>query len=300
MDSEGSEGSTNVDAVISKQQRVRDNQRRSRARRREYLAELESQLQQCRITCREAELQRAAFAELQAENSRLRDVLKNAGINPDNVETTLPRPGGLAAASFRQLKPKLFVPEVTNPPPAVSQKPGGSVCCSTPSPSSYCAPQHPVSSGSLPPYDAQYNYQLMAASTASTVTMSTIGPPNGLPTSSYGWNFPPQSQGPHPPSESSFLCHVFLVPPSGPLCADDGDSISCSVAKDMIAQYNPTPEEMENIVARLSNPFSRPIFQGERCRVNRQILFQILYEMNSKQDRPFVRGRVTDTEQNGP
>ncbi|OQV08973.1 hypothetical protein CLAIMM_13165 isoform 1 [Cladophialophora immunda] len=105
MDPESSEGSTKADAVISKQQRVRDNQRRSRARRREYLAELENQLQQCHIICREADLQRNAFAELQAENARLRDLLKNAGISPDDVEssdkeTTLQRPRGSCQPLF--------------------------------------------------------------------------------------------------------------------------------------------------------------------------------------------------------
>ncbi|KIX93870.1 uncharacterized protein Z520_10495 [Fonsecaea multimorphosa CBS 102226] len=304
MDSESSEGSTKVDAAKSKQQRVRDNQRRSRARRREYLAELENQLQQCHNTCREADLQRTALAELQAENARLRDLLKNVGISPDNVgiseETTLQRPGGLTAASFRQLKPKLFVPEVTNPATAVSQTSDGrGACCPTPSPSSCCTPQPPVLTENLVTYDTQYSDQLMAPPLVAASTMSAMRAANGFPNSLHQWYLPPHETRTHPPSEPSFVCHVFLVPPNGPLWADDSNSISCSVAKDMITQYNPTPEEMEPIIARLSTAFSRPRFRGDSCRVNRQVLFQILYEMNSNQDLPFATGQVIDVEQSG-
>jgi hypothetical protein len=56
----------------------------------------------------------------------------------------------------------------------------------------------------------------------------------------------------------------------------DTNSISDSVAKDMIEQYNPTPEEMQNIAARLAAAFTQPVLQGEDCQVNCQVLFQIL------------------------
>src|ERR1700761_3593159 len=73
-------------APKSKQERIRDNQRRSRARRQEYLADLERRLNECHVHCPDAYLQRSAFPDLQAENARLRDLLSYAGISPDVVE----------------------------------------------------------------------------------------------------------------------------------------------------------------------------------------------------------------------
>ncbi|EXJ76000.1 uncharacterized protein A1O5_00508 [Cladophialophora psammophila CBS 110553] len=303
MESEGSEGSTKINPVISKQQRVRDNQRRSRARRREYIAELEHQLQQCRNTCREADLQRTAFSEVQAENARLRHLLKNAGINPDLLETTLGdstlhRPGGLTAAAFRELRPKLSIPEAVNPSATGMQNPIGAASCLTPSPSPYCTTPPLVSSGNFPFYDTQYCYELMGSSTAPVTTMSAAtAAANPLASTSCEWYFPPQGEKAHVPNDNTFVRQAFLVPSSGPLCADDGNSISCSVAKDMIAQYNPTPEEMDNIVARLSTGFTPPLYPGESCRVNRQVLFQILYELNSNQVPSFATGHIIGSAQ---
>ncbi|OQV08974.1 hypothetical protein CLAIMM_13165 isoform 3 [Cladophialophora immunda] len=202
-------------------------------------------------------------------------------------------------ASFRQLKPKLSIHEATNSPSAVSQKPGSAAYWSTSSPSSCCTPQPPVSTENFATYDTQYGHQLMPPPTVPATAISATAAANSYTNRSYELYFPPHGLEAHPPSEPSFVCHVFLVPPSGPLYTDDSNSISCSVAKDMISQYNPTPEEMENIVARLSTAFSRPLYQGESCRVNRQVLFQVLYEMNSNQGPPFVTGQVIDTEQNG-
>ncbi|KAK5216028.1 hypothetical protein LTR72_010904 [Exophiala xenobiotica] len=201
--------STKADAVMSKQQRVRDNQRRSRARRQEYIAELENQLQQCHITCREADLQRSAFAELQAENARMRDLLKDAGISPDNMESfdresTLQRPGGLITASFRHLKPKLSVPMVANPSSGASQKPSSAAYCSTPSPSSCWTPQPAMTTENFATYNPQYSYQLMAPPTVPTTTMSIKGVATGYLTTSYEWYFPPHGQETRPPSDPYF------------------------------------------------------------------------------------------------
>jgi hypothetical protein len=59
----------------------KDNQRRSRARRQEHLADLEKRLTDSHATNREAEILQAAFRDAQTENTRLRDLLKVAGVN---------------------------------------------------------------------------------------------------------------------------------------------------------------------------------------------------------------------------
>ncbi|KFY46741.1 hypothetical protein V495_02279 [Pseudogymnoascus sp. VKM F-4514 (FW-929)] len=66
--------------------RIRDNQRRSRARRKEYLQELEGRLRQCELTGVEAssEIQGAARKVIE-ENRRLRLLLAQHGVSPDDA-----------------------------------------------------------------------------------------------------------------------------------------------------------------------------------------------------------------------
>jgi hypothetical protein len=96
---------------ISKQARIRDNQRRSRARRQEHLQDLERRLSECQVTCREAELQLNAFKELQFENARLRQLLEILGVNENLVNTFVHQDAATASSSstpaLRQLKPKI-------------------------------------------------------------------------------------------------------------------------------------------------------------------------------------------------
>lgn len=70
--------------------RIRDNQRRSRARRKEYLQELEARLRQCELQGIEAsaEIQMAA-RRVADENKKLRGLLAQHGIGDDSVEAYL-------------------------------------------------------------------------------------------------------------------------------------------------------------------------------------------------------------------
>jgi hypothetical protein len=70
--------------------RIRDNQRRSRARRKEYLQELEARLRQCELQGIEAssEIQMAA-RRVADENKKLRALLAQQGIGEENIEAYL-------------------------------------------------------------------------------------------------------------------------------------------------------------------------------------------------------------------
>ena len=95
------------------QARIRDNQRRSRARRQEYLRDLERRLRECYVACREAELQRSAFQELQAENPRLRELLGLVGVSKALIQAFVRHDDAQVqspTSALRQLKPKLAVP----------------------------------------------------------------------------------------------------------------------------------------------------------------------------------------------
>jgi len=107
------------------------------------------------------------------------------------------------------------------------------------------------------------------------------------PISSYEWLFDVDTHGSQTATLGVFDCDAFNVPPNGPLLQDEGDTILCSMAKQMIDQYNPTPSEMEEIKSRLATAFSFPTLPETGCRVNTQILFQVLSEVHSKQSVTF-------------
>ncbi|KAK5138895.1 hypothetical protein LTR04_004076, partial [Oleoguttula sp. CCFEE 6159] len=67
--------------------RIRDNQRRSRARRKEYLQELENKYRHCEAVGVEAstEIQAAARRVLE-ENRRLRGLLRIKGVGENEIE----------------------------------------------------------------------------------------------------------------------------------------------------------------------------------------------------------------------
>ncbi|ORY65364.1 uncharacterized protein BCR38DRAFT_196037 [Pseudomassariella vexata] len=75
--------------------RIRDNQRRSRARRREYLQELEQRLRVCELQGIEAstEIQQAARRAID-ENRKLRLLLSQQGVSDDAIDTFLRSSGG--------------------------------------------------------------------------------------------------------------------------------------------------------------------------------------------------------------
>ncbi|PMD62959.1 uncharacterized protein K444DRAFT_525186 [Hyaloscypha bicolor E] len=93
--------------------RIRDNQRRSRARRKEYLQELEARLRQCELQGIEAssEIQMAA-RRVADENKKLRGLLVQHGVGEDTIETYLQTSpttdtmmGGQYGSSKKHLQP---------------------------------------------------------------------------------------------------------------------------------------------------------------------------------------------------
>jgi hypothetical protein len=71
--------------------RVRDNQRRCRARKREYVAGLERKLQECQVAGirPDAETYQSTVKRLKYENRKLRDLLGQAGVSKTCIEAHL-------------------------------------------------------------------------------------------------------------------------------------------------------------------------------------------------------------------
>jgi hypothetical protein len=283
------EESADSQSRASKQARIRDNQRRSRARRQEHLQDLERRLSECHITCREAELRLNAFKELQLENARLRQLLEILGVNENLINTFVHQdataaPDSSSGSALRQLKPKIaLAPHLAKPSPA----------------GKYVLPTNDQSTS------------LAALSPASTTTSSQPASLFSTLSSSLGTNTPrrdtpgttPTSFPVHEPfrahqylsqfhggtmfagdvfANEPFSCMVFGNKATGPLQASHGNTVLCSLAKEMVDQYNINEEDLEQIKARLAAGFAAPAHPGESCRVNNQLLFEVLNDVSGR------------------
>ena len=269
----------------TKQERIRDNQRRSRARRQEYLADLERRLSECRITCRSADIQRSAFLELQIENARLRELLALAGLSDQFVEhyvsQAIAQSGQFPQESnpaFRQLKPKISGVET-------AQSSNSSVLPSTFS-RNYGQQSTSMHSMKTPYPNVNVPDGRPSSPSASGYAANTIFVPSTQDMNvaqNFDWlhrQTPPQHQSQE--LTGTFTCDTFLVSSQSTALVADDSSVLCSVAKQMIDQYHIPPAEMEEVKAKLAEGFRRPPYPGAGCAVNNQTLFQVLNELSQK------------------
>lgn len=92
--SPASSTSSSTTGVASNASRLRENQRRSRARKKEYLLSLEARFQACQRTGIEAniDIQNAA-KKVVRENHILRSMLRRRGVTDDEIDRTLKEGG---------------------------------------------------------------------------------------------------------------------------------------------------------------------------------------------------------------
>ena len=280
-------GSSPSSAPKTKHERIRDNQRRSRARRQEYLADLERRLRESHSLCREADLQKAAVSDLQRENGHLRHLLNMSGVTSDVVETFLRQnatkgdgPGNDGFSSGRQLKPKLPLLTV----PAFEPSPASSIESRSASAQSYGKPTTPLYDPSMGVAGGQGMYTEAKLCTADPSRLQGNDPRSALAVD-INWLFDVAAgrQAEASQQDSGFLCcDSFLLPANGALLEDDRNAILCSVARDLIYQYNIPPRDMDAIKLRLATGFSRPSTPDAGCRVNNQLLFEVLNEIQAK------------------
>jgi len=266
----------------SKQERVRDNQRRSRARRQEYLAELERRLNECSITCREAELQRTAFVDLQTENARLRALLEFAGVTADVVENFgrdalnqhLADPN---TTSLRLLKPKYPITE------GIGNQVGLTVSNQEPDPTSptqhlgFLGPREPTETYTSLPNQLPYN----AMVTAAPLTAISNQPNTALYSTTYEWLQSSDGGSVTTASDGTFTGDSFHT------TSNDSQSYeSCNVlsplSKAMLDRYSPNPAEMEEIRRRLAMAYGQPKMENPGFQIHDQVLLHILNDVNAK------------------
>jgi hypothetical protein len=283
------EESADSQSRISKQARIRDNQRRSRARRQEHLQDLERRLSECHVTCREAELRLNAFKELQIENARLRQLLEILGVNENLINTFVHQDADTASSSsapaLRQLKPKIaLTPNLAKHNLALKNDvasnghPSNLAALSPPSPSSSSQPTpFTMWSTNLGDSDFGPRRENPGTSPRSFPVHEPFRTPSLLPpfqggTTCVGGLY----------TDESFCCMVFGNKATGPLQASHENTVLCSLAKELIDQYNIDGEAFEQIKTRLAAGFAPPAHPGESCRVNNQLLYEVLTEISER------------------
>lgn len=288
--------------------RVRENQRKSRARKQEYVRELEQRLATFKNEVQQKDIQhRLASQKLEAENRHLRTLLGSLGISAELVQqylqladqgTQVNRKVAIPAMQ-RPAEPPVLSPSTsseTNPRSSSARASASSECSTTTDGST------PRESGGTPTRYTPVTYaptdSALIASTRNTCAPTACAPskcaPNGCTPMKVESEEPQQLQQPPPqqfsqPSqpttqpkrENPSLCDCS---PGDEMAEGDGDLLNttlCGMAEELINQYNTSGIDIEEIRKRLWAGFKAGT-RGDGCRVENQVLFQVLDEISNR------------------
>lgn len=217
-----------VDTLLQKQQqlsRVRENQRRSRARKQEYIHELEQQLVSLKRQAQQKDVNhRLAMQGLEMENRRLRGLLSSAGIEAGAVD-----------GSDSVAKRKVAIPVLRRG----GMQEGWEMRVQG---ERLCDPKQPeIAEGGL-------------SSTIQTPTTES--------------------------AKGQTLCGCSEDDDSWPANQDILNTTLCAIADELISQYNTRGVGVAEIQRKLWAGFSRGATTGDGCRVQNQILFQVLDDIS--------------------
>jgi hypothetical protein len=247
---------------ISKQERIRLNQQRSRARKQEYLQDLERRVQDCHTTCREADLQRDEYHQLRRENMRLRALLGSFGLPESQVDILVSSDASepsVEQPSLRNIRPKLQ-PIVASPQTAIIPR----LDEMNDTPRSTVSEPTPSTTTSI------------VLSTSSSCCGSTFLPM--YPKTEVSYTSVPFA----PIVPQAHFCDVFLTYFESNQGGPSGEnSIGCSEARDLIEQYNIGGQDIQHILYRLATGFGPAIDARDCCQVNARLLFEVLNDISS-------------------
>ncbi|KAJ5106628.1 hypothetical protein N7456_003303 [Penicillium angulare] len=216
--------------------RVRDNQRKSRARKQEYVRELEHRLGVSNEQAHKKDIEyRLSMQKLEAENRHLKTLLGSLGVSPELVQQYVH-----LASQGTAVDQKVAIPAAPRPKEEPSPEP---VSISNAVQLQPCSERISASEVRLPEVKSSSQIQI----------------PN--------------------PS----LCECFPDQQVENSCSPDGDVLNttlCSIAEDLVRQYNARGIDTDEIRQRLWAGFKRGQV-GEGCRVQNNILFQVLDDISN-------------------
>lgn len=233
---------------------MRENQRKSRARKQEYVRELEQRLAVWKDQTHHKDIEhRLAMQKLEAENRHLKNLLFSLGVSPEIVQQYTQ-----AVDQGTDVGRKVAIPAMQRPMETSSVSSGGgsgtrssSIASHTPTDlteESVVAEQMPVNKNS------------------GGCALATPRPAE------------PQSQT---SAEPSLCCPGGKAAASSFPAEDDVlNTTLCAIAEDLISQYNTRGVDMDGIRQRLCSGF-RSGQSEDGCRVQNHLLFQVLDEISN-------------------
>ncbi|KAJ5678952.1 hypothetical protein N7462_007196 [Penicillium macrosclerotiorum] len=241
--------------------RVRENQRKSRARKQDYIRELEQKLASSNKEAQQKDIEhRLEVQKVQAENRQLRTLLGSLGISPELVQQYLQLADQGASANR-----KVAIPAVHRLTELPSIAP-----YTDPTPQPNCNPQVASSACS-------------AATTELPVTVDSRETCESTPTETEMKDSQEPQSPVQPPKQtlpSLCKCPSNTKELSPTTNEDVLNTTLCSMAEQLIEQYNTQGVDIEEIRGRLWAGFQAGA-SGNDCRVENQMLFQVLDEISN-------------------
>ncbi|OQE30427.1 hypothetical protein PENFLA_c003G05596 [Penicillium flavigenum] len=288
--------------------RVRENQRKSRARKQEYVNELEQRLAVYKEQAHQKDIEhRLATQKVEAENRHLRALLGSLGVSSASVQQYLQEadtganinrkvaipaiqrvegenPLSLSRRDARRSNLSMAVPRVYKEEPETTELPTAvSSACSSIVVQPMDQPEaarNACTSTVVQPTDQP---EVARSACASTMVQSTeqreavrsaCAPAVMQPTDQ-----PPKQT---PQEEDPALCGCRTDGENPETLSDEDvlNSTLCAIAEEMINQYNTKGVDVDEIRRRIWSGF-RAGANGTGCRVQNHILFQVLDDISS-------------------
>ncbi|KAL5337610.1 hypothetical protein BJX70DRAFT_227398 [Aspergillus crustosus] len=251
-----------MDAALEKKRldklaRIRDNQRKSRARRQDHVREMEQKVLglQKELDRRDVE-SRLAAQKLEAENRKLRDLLCSSGVPAAALEVYLQRTDNPVTTQ------KVAIPALQRPARAQSPQ-------SPQSPPESSIRSRTISSTRSTPADEP------------TPELAACGSTESKPTPCVAAPTPAETEEPREPEVPSFCaCPPEEGSGSLPISERTLNTTFCAIAEKLVDQYNSRGVDVSEIRRKLRDGFFRGSSE-EGCRVQNQILFQVLDEISN-------------------
>lgn len=302
--------------------RIRENQRRSRARKQEYIRELEQKLATCKSQAHQRDVEhRLAVQRLENENRKLKDLLLGGfGIGAGDLE------GYLRMGDDPAMDQKVAIPALRQGSGIMGRGGGGvgeveegsnsrsSSClpvsysrssmnkkksvCPAPRPrpvlrgsSNRCSEsgerleEEEYSTADSRNFQQEHHHHHHHQQEAPvTVTTDSIDSTEKTLPQQLQQKLPEQgsqlSQLLSPQEESVCGCPPDQAIDSWPAQEDILNTTLCAIAEDLIQQYNTRGVDMKEIQKKLWIGFRKGLAAGEGCRVQNQVLFQVLDEIS--------------------
>lgn len=256
--------------------RVRENQRKSRARKQEYVKELEQRLATFKEEAQQRDIEnRIALQKVEAENRHLKNLLASLGFSAPSVNHYLLQLADQDTPADR----KVAIPVMKRP--EASSAPSCNTAYST---SSQVTSNTTCSSSSQVAWTTPSSTSPQMTSTPSEKEDSSEQPP--VHDSVLPWTCTPPAQDPTDqqqkcPTPSLYESNTEQPEPeSGSSDEQALNTTLCVVADMLIAQYNTRGVDMDELRRRICLGLKQ-VTDLDCCRVENNVLFQVLDDISN-------------------